>query len=288
MGLFAFLLLVSVTSVFAIRKGFLIPTAREPTISTLELGQEYPDISGSWANHQVQITQSGSSLTVTWTNGRPTASGAFSSASPPTLWVNFPDDRTYSGAVVSPDGSKITWSATNIWIKDVVTYPNINGYWNVPGATTAPVQIVQSGVGGQNLQVVWANGRPTATGSFTALTPPTLSVNFPDDRTYSGAILSADGLTITWSSTNIWKKVIVYPDLTGSWASHQVTIKQTGTSLALTWANGRPNASGSYTSANPPTISVNFPDDRTYSGAIVSADGKTITWGVNHFWYKDA
>jgi hypothetical protein len=287
MGLFAFLLLVSVTSVFAIRKGFLIPTAREPTISTLELDQGYPDISGSWANHQVQITQSGSSLTVTWANGRPTASGAFSSLNPPTLWVNFPDDHTYTGAVVSSDSTQITWSANNIWIRDVVTYPNINGYWNSPGATTPPVQIVQSGVGGKNLQAVWTNGRPTATGSFTALTPPTISVNFPDDRTYSGAILSADGLTITWSSTNIWQKVL-YLDLTGSWANHQVTIKQTGTNLALTWANGRPNASGSYTSSNPPTISVNFPDDRTYSGAIVSANGKTITWSAANVWNKDA
>jgi len=239
----------------------------------------YPDISGSWANHQVQITQSGQSLQVVWANGRPTATGSFTSASPPTISVNFPDDRIYSGAIVSADGKTITWSASNTWTKDVVTYPDISGSW-----ANHQVQIAQSG---QNFEVVWANGRPTATGSFTSSSPPTISVNFPDDQIYSGAIVSADGNTITYSASNIWTKDATYPDISGSWANHQVQITQSGQNLQVVWASGRPTATGSFTSSSPPTISVNFPDDRIYSGAIVSADGKTITWSASNTWTKD-
>lgn len=79
---------------------------------------------------------------------------------------------------------------------------------------------------------------------------------------------------------------------TGSWASDQAELVTTGTQVSGTWNVGsRPPFSGALLDGC--TVSMNFPDDATYRGTLVSAC--KIQWSYpnsdltdpNNFWILD-
>ena len=98
-----------------------------------------------------------------------------------------------------------------------------------------------------------------------------ISVNFPDDKTYT-AVLQAPNV-IKWSNNSSWTKVPAIEtviDLNGRWMSGGVlgpVITVHGNSISIDMsALKRPTAVG--TVVNSSDISVNFPDDKTYSGVL--------------------
>ncbi|MGB1241360.1 MAG: RICIN domain-containing protein [Chitinophagales bacterium] len=69
-------------------------------------------------------------------------------------------------------------------------------------------------------------------------------------------------------------------DFNGIWGGG-VPITVTGNSVVIDMSSAnRPNATG--TVVNDNTIRVNHPDDRTYTGTLVSKN--RIEWGPNNFW----
>ncbi len=127
--------------------------------------------------------------------------------------------------------------------------------------------------------------RPTATG--TVLNGAEISVNFPDDKTYTAA-LQAPNL-IKWSNNTSWTKVGAIEtviDLNGQWMSGGVlgpAITVHGNSISIDMsALKRPTATGTVLGSSE--ISVNFPDDKTYTGALQKPGA--IVWSNNTSWSK--
>ncbi len=127
--------------------------------------------------------------------------------------------------------------------------------------------------------------RPAAHGTVFDATH--ISVNFPDDKSYTG-ILQAPNI-IKWSNNSTWTKVVATTpiiDLNGGWMSGGVLgprIKVEGNLLSVDMsALNRPNATGNI--VNGSTISVSFPDDKTYIGTLQQPD--TIRWSNNSTWTK--
>ena len=130
-----------------------------------------------------------------------------------------------------------------------------------------------------------ASHRPTASGRV--LDSTHISVNFPDDKTYTGVLQAPN--VIKWSNNSSWTKVPAIEtviDLNGQWMSGGVlgpVITVHGNSISIDMsALKRPTAVG--TVVNSSDISVSFPDDKTYSGVLQRP--RTIRWSNNSTWTK--
>jgi hypothetical protein len=166
----------------------------------------------------------------------------------------------------------------------IATVMNLNGVW-ASGGVPGPVISTT----GNSISVdMSAYGRPTASGSI--LDSSDISVNFPDDSTYSGKLQAPD--TILWSNNSAWTKVATSTntvfDLNGQWASGGIAgpvISVTGKNISVDMTYyKRPAATGSILDAAD--IVVTFPDDNTYTGKL-QAPG-TISWSNNSTWTKVA
>ena len=194
-------------------------------------------------------------------------------------------NTTHHPGTDSPTGcgsnSSYTTNCTVTAAPAIKTVLDVRGQWvggGVPGPFVSRV--------GNSLSIDMSYAkRPTATG--TVLNGSEISVNFPDDRTYTGALQAPS--TITWSNNSSWTKVGAIEtviDLNGKWMSGGVlgpaiTVHGNSISIDMSYAK-RPTASGTVVSSSE--ISVNFPDDKTYSGAL-QAPG-TIHWSNNSAWAK--
>jgi hypothetical protein len=130
-----------------------------------------------------------------------------------------------------------------------------------------------------------AYDRPTAHGSITSAT--SITATFPDDKTYTGQ-LTPLGI-INWSNGSKWTKIIDTAfDLNGSWTDGSpwiAVIREASSMLTVDMSDfDRPNAQGNV--ANTSTITVTFPDDKTYTGALQAP--ATIRWSNGSSWTKKA
>ncbi len=170
---------------------------------------------------------------------------------------------------------------------EVTTAPSIQTVLDLRGAWAS------GGVAGPFVSVTGnaisidmsASHRPTASGRV--LDSSHISVNFPDDKTYTGVLQAPN--VIRWSNNSSWTKVPAIQtvfDLNGGWMSGGVlgpVITVHGNSISIDMsALGRPTAVG--TVVNGSGISVTFPDDKTYSG-VLQPPG-TIRWSNNSTWTR--
>ncbi len=160
----------------------------------------------------------------------------------------------------------------------IATVIDLNGMW-ASGGVPGPVITVFAATFSVDMS---AYGRPAAKG--TILSPSTVSVDFPDDKTYS-AILQAPG-TILFSNSSAWTHFALLIDINGVWASGGTAgpvITVTAISIAVDMsAYGRPTAHGKILTAS--TITVTFPDAGTFTGTL-QAPG-TINWSNNSAWTR--
>jgi phospholipase C len=130
-----------------------------------------------------------------------------------------------------------------------------------------------------------ATHRPTATGHVVDSTH--ISVNFPDDKTYTGTLQEPN--ILRWSNNTTWtqvKAIQTVIDLNGRWMVGGVlgpiiTVKGDGISINMS-ASNQPTAVG--TVMNSTTISIMFSAGHTLSG-VLQAPG-TIRWSNNTVWTK--
>jgi len=130
-----------------------------------------------------------------------------------------------------------------------------------------------------------AFGRPAASGTITGY--QSITATFPDDRTYTGELTSAR--TIAWSNGSTWTKVVnTVLDLSGDWTdgSPWIAVINAGpTSLAVEMSDfDRPDAHGAID--NPTTITVTFPDDKTYTATLQAPN--VIRWSNGSTWTRKA
>ena len=146
------------------------------------------------------ITQSGDRLIVDMSAyGRPTATGRILSLTQ--VQVTFPDDATFVGTLNGR--GQINWNNGNVW-----RALSFAGIWQDEG-TPGPV-VTQSG---DRLSVNMSSyRRPTATGTITA--PGNTRVNFPDDATHNGTLVSPS--CIQWSNGKTWTKAVATPAVTNA------------------------------------------------------------------------
>jgi hypothetical protein len=128
-----------------------------------------------------------------------------------------------------------------------------------------------------------AFNRATAHGSV--VDGSTITVTFPDDKTYTGHLQPPH--TIKWSNGSAWTKVVnTSIDLNGSWTDggpRSAVIFEGPASLAIDMSDfDRPNAHGSIVDGS--TITVTFPDDKTYTGQLQPPN--TIRWSNGSAWTK--
>jgi phospholipase C len=163
----------------------------------------------------------------------------------------------------------------------IQTVLDLRGEW-VSGGVAGPFVSVT----GNSISIdMSALHRPTASGSV--LDSTHISVNFPDDKTYT-AVLQAPNL-IKWSNNSSWTKVAAIDtviDLNGPWISGGVlgpVITVHGNSISIDMSSlKRPTALGTVVSSS--AISVNFPDDKSYT-AVLQKPGE-IRWSNNSAWTK--
>lgn len=170
------------------------------TIATAPVIQTALDLRGAWASGGVAgpfVSVTGNSISIDMSaSHRPTASGQVLDSTH--ISVNFPDDKTYAGALQAPD--VIRWSNNSIWTKvaAIRTVIDLNGQW-MSGGVLGPVIAVH----GNSIAIdMSALKRPAASG--TVVNASDISVNFPDDKIYSG-VLQTPG-TIRWSNNSTWTK----------------------------------------------------------------------------------
>ncbi len=170
------------------------------TITTAPATQTVLDLRGAWASGGVPgpfISVTGNSISVDMSAlHRPTATGQILSSTE--ISVHFPDDKTYTGVLHAPN--VITWSNNSSWTKvpAIQTVIDLNGRW-MSGGVLGPVITVHGNSISINMSAL---NRPTATG--TVVSGSSITVTFPDDKTYS-ATLQAPG-TIHWSNNSAWTK----------------------------------------------------------------------------------
>ncbi len=171
------------------------------TITTAPSIQTVLDLKGAWASGGVAgpfISVTGNSISIDMSaSHRPAASGSVLSSTQ--ISVNFPDVKTtYTGTLQAPD--VIKWSNNSTWTKvpAIATVIDLNGQW-MSGGVLGPVITVH----GNSISIdMSALKRPAAAG--TVLNSSDISVNFPDDKAYSG-VLQKPG-TIRWSNNATWTK----------------------------------------------------------------------------------
>jgi phospholipase C len=185
----------------------------------------------------------------------------------------------------SPDGcgsnSRYSTTCTITTAPSIPTVLDLRGQW-VSGGVAGPNISVTGNSISINMSAVH---RPDASGSV--LDSTHVSVHFPDDKTYTG-ILQAPNV-IRWSNNSDWTKVVAIAtviDLNGQWMSDGVlgpviTVEGNSISVDMSALNRR-NATG--TVVNGSDISVNFPDDKTWSGVLLKPG--TIRWSNNATWTK--
>jgi phospholipase C len=203
--------------------------------------------------------------------------------------------RTSSGQLIpessdhpgldSPAGcgsnSHYTTACTITTTPSIQTVLDLRGEWASSGVAGPFVSVI-----GNSISIdLSASQRPTASGQV--LDSTHISVNFPDDTTYTGVLEAPD--VITWSNNSNWTKVAAFQtviDLNGRWMSGGVlgpVITVHGNSISVDMsALSRPTAVG--TVVTDSDISLTFPDDTTYSG-VLQPPG-TINWANNSTWTK--
>ena len=194
-------------------------------------------------------------------------------------------DNTHHPGTDSPTGcgsnSSYSTLCTIATAPAIETVLDLSGQWiggGVPGPFISRT--------GNSLSIdMSALHRPTASG--TVLSSSGISVNFPDDKTYTAALQPPN--VIRWSNNSSWTKVGAIEtviDLNGKWMSGGVlgpAITVHGNSISIDMsALHRPTATGTVVSSSE--ISVHFPDDKTYSGALQKTG--TIVWSNNSSWAK--
>jgi phospholipase C len=188
---------------------------------------------------------------------------------------------TASPAICNPSKSQYTTTHTIVTAPSILTVLDLRGEWANGGVAGPFVSVT-----GNSISVdMSALHRPTANG--TILSSTQISINFPDDKTYTGTLEAPN--VIKWSNNSSWTKVAAIEtviDLNGQWMSGGVlgpAITVHGNSISIDMsATKRPTASGTVLSASE--ISVNFPDDKTYT-AMLQKPG-TISWSNNSAWTK--
>ena len=170
------------------------------TIATAPSIPTVIDLRGEWASGGVAgpfISVTGNSISIDMSaSHRPAATGSVLDSTH--ISVNFPDDKTYTGALQTPD--VIRWSNNSSWTKvpAIGTVIDLNGQW-MSGDVLGPVMTVH----GNSISIdMSALKRPTALGAV--VDTSNISVNFPDDKTYTG-VLQKPG-TIRWSNNSAWTK----------------------------------------------------------------------------------
>jgi phospholipase C len=193
-------------------------------------------------------------------------------------------DNIHHPGIDSPTGcgsnSSYTTSCSITTAPAIETVLDLTGQWiaGVPGPFVTRT--------GNAISIdMHALNRPTATG--TVLSASEISVSFPDDKTYTAALQAPN--VIRWSNSSTWTKVGAIEtviDLNGKWMSGGVlgpAITVQGNSISIDMhALNRPTATGTVVSASE--ISVHFPDDKTYSGALQKPGA--IVWSNNSSWSK--
>jgi hypothetical protein len=127
--------------------------------------------------------------------------------------------------------------------------------------------------------------RPNATGRV--IDASTIEVNFPDDATFTGK-LDGQG-NLNWSNGTVWNST-GGTNFEGAWKYQgrlgpnvKSVAKSDGThKLKIDMRRySRPNATGT---ATGPIATVNFPDDGTFTGTLVTPS--CIKWSNNTMWNK--
>jgi phospholipase C len=190
-------------------------------------------------------------------------------------------EGTSSPATCNPSKSQYTTTHTIVTAPSILTVLDLRGEWANNGVAGPFVSVT-----GNSISVdMSASHRPTAYGSILSSTQ--ISINFPDDKTYTGTLEAPN--VIKWSNNSSWTKVAAIEtviDLNGQWMNGGVlgpAITVHGNLISIDMsATKRPTATGTVLSASE--ISVNFPDDKTYT-AVLQKPG-TISWSNNSAWTK--
>ncbi len=156
------------------------------------------NLNGNWtdgSSRSAVISVDFSSLTVDMSGfNRPTAHGTVVDGS--SIKVTFPDDKTYTGQIVSPN--KIVWSNGSSWTKIVNTVFDLNGSWTDGSARAAVIY-----AGPSAIRIDMSDyDRADAHGSI--VNASTISINFPGDATHTGQLQSPN--KIKWSNGTTWTK----------------------------------------------------------------------------------
>jgi hypothetical protein len=163
----------------------------------------------------------------------------------------------------------------------IVTAVNLNGSWTDGSNRAAVIAVTR-----RSFSIdMSAFGRPAAHGTVNGYT--SITATFPDDKAYTGQLTGPK--TITWSNGSTWTKIVnTVFDLNGSWTdgSPWIAIIHEGpSSLTIDMSDfDRPAAHGSIVDSS--TISMNFPDDKTYTGKLEGTS--TIRWSNGSTWTKKA
>ncbi|MBR0716800.1 hypothetical protein [Bradyrhizobium liaoningense] len=161
----------------------------------------------------------------------------------------------------------------------ISTVPNLNGNWTDGSSRSAVISI--------DFKAITVNmsafGRPTAHG--TVQDGSSISVTFPDDKTYTGQLIAPN--RIRWSNGSTWTKIInTVMDLNGNWtdgSARSAAITEGPSAIKVDMSDyDRPNAQGSIVNAS--TISITFPDDKTYTAQLQPPN--QIRWSNGSVWTR--
>jgi len=237
-----------------------------------QLNTDY--FAGEWGNNGTKIFIKGNNVVVELapSSGRPDAFGKVNANG--TITVNFTDDRTYTGKLVSPN--QINWGGNNNWFRSKLPTFFFAGEWGNDGTKIYihDRQVI--------VKLAPKSGRPDGVGNVNE--DGTITVHFKDDRTYTGHLISEN--QINWGGNNNWfRRHGQVSDFAGDWGNDgtKIIIKGTQVVVKLAPKSGRPDGIGQVNKDG--TITVHFKDDRTYTGKLVSAH--TIMWGKNNYWHRN-
>ena len=145
-------------------------------------------------------------------------------------------------------GANSVYYTTDTVAETIQAVINLNGQWAAGGAPRPVISVT-----GNNFTVDMSSlHRPTALGTINDSSH--ITVNFPDDKTYTGTLQRPN--TILWSNNSIWTNVAIQPviALNGQWAVSGVPgpiISVSGNSISVDMsAYHRPNATGSITNSS--------------------------------------
>ncbi|NOJ45992.1 hypothetical protein [Bradyrhizobium archetypum] len=181
--------------------------------------------------------------------------------------MNYLDERYWT------PGFPVNWDPVN-------TFLNLNGDWSDGSSRSAAISVEFP----SSLKVDMSSfDRPTARGSID--NSDTITVKFPDDRTYTGHLEAPN--KIRWSNGSVWVKVVnTVMDLNGNWtdgSARSAVIWEGSKSIKIDMSDfDRHEASGSIVDAT--NIKITFPDDRTYTAQLLSPN--KIKWSNGSVWTK--